>query len=88
MCGLSNLQFIFILIIGFLLLSFLVLALKLGLFSKIRFKHHSFPESRIIYTIYEGPYDLINNKCSEVMADMGDILKFSTLFAIYYDNPA
>lgn len=62
MLGISHPVFIIILIVLFLILSFVVLLWKMGLLSKIKFKQVTLPQSNIIYTKYKGNYDVINIK--------------------------
>ena len=85
--GISHFQFVIILILAFLLLSLIVLLYKLGLLSKISFKQYTLPTSTILFTHYSGSYDTINHKFQEVISDMNKVMKFSTLFGIFYDNP-
>ena len=85
--GISHFQFIIILIVAFLLLSFILLMYKLGFLTKIKFKQYTLPKTTVLFTHYEGSYDIINVKFTEVVNDMDKIMKFSTLFGIFYDNP-
>lgn len=85
MLGISHPAFIIILIVLFLVLSFVVLLWKMGLLTTISFKQVSLPQSNIIYTKYKGNYDTINNQVQSVLKDTTPYFKFSDLFGIYYD---
>jgi hypothetical protein len=58
----SHVAFIILLIVIFLITSFIVMLWKLGLLTKIEFKNVTFPKSNIIYTKYNGRYETINTK--------------------------
>lgn len=60
--GISHTFFMLALVVAFLLLSVVVFFSKLGFLTPIRFKNMTFPPSRVVYTRYEGSYDLINTK--------------------------
>lgn len=60
----------------------------MGLLTRIKFHQWTMPPTKVFYLSYDGPYDAINTKFGQVIDDMNKILKFSTLFAIYYDNQA
>lgn len=56
MLGISHGIFIIILIILFLIASFIMLLSKMGFLTRIKFKQISLPSSTIIYRKYTGSY--------------------------------
>ena len=62
MIGLSHATFIILLIVVFLLASVVMFFSKLGFLTSIKFKTATFPPAKVVYTIYEGSYEVINTK--------------------------
>lgn len=60
--GISHGVFVIIVIIIFLIASFIVFLNKLGFLNRITFKYCIFPESNVLYAKFSGKYDLINTK--------------------------
>jgi hypothetical protein len=85
MLGVSHIAFMVILVILFLIFSFVVMLWKLGLMTSIRFTRIAFPQSNIIYTKYKGRYSSINTKVQEVINDTKKYFLLSELFGIYFD---
>ena len=85
MMGVSHPVFMLLLVLVFLVVSVVMFFSKLGFLTAIKFKTITFPHSRVIYTVYEGSYDLINTKVQEVLQDTNTVFKVSSMFGIYYD---
>jgi hypothetical protein len=83
--GLSHLSFMVLLVVVFLVGSFVVMLWKLGLMTSIRLTHSTFPASNIVYTKYKGRYEAINSKVQQVITDTKHYFILSELFGIYYD---
>ena len=86
MLGLSHTMFIVLLIVIFFLASIVMFFSKLGFLTSIKFRTATFPPAKVVYTIYEGSYEVINTKVQEVLQDANTIFKVSNLFGIYYDK--
>ena len=86
MIGMSHQGFLVLLLVGFFILSIIMFLSKLGFLSSIKFKHTTLPPCRVVYTCYEGSYDLINTKVQEVLTDSNQFFKMSDLFGIYYER--
>ena len=84
MTGLSHTMFTIILIIIFFIVSIIMFFSKLGFLTAIKFKTVTLPPIKVVYTNYEGSYDLINTKVQEVLQDTNTVFKISSMFGIYY----
>lgn len=85
MLGISHGVFMIILIILFLISSFIMLLYKMGFLTRIKFKQVMLKQSKIVYAHFQDNYDVINTKVSEVIEETKQFFQFSNVFGIYYD---
>ncbi len=60
--GVSHGVFMIILIVLFLVVSFIVMLYKLGLITKIRFGLIALSKSQIVYANFSGSFEIVNTK--------------------------